>query len=265
MAPKKSTKAAGSKPKAAKTTTKAKAAAPAAAEAVPGHNSGKYDLDVENQKLFVGHHLPNIKTLRDKVATATANLRNGYKTAKAEGGFTKADFDTAIQIEDAEKEAKAKARIARQMVIARYMGKALGNQLELFLEPDRTPSSDIAFEEGKQDHLANKPAKPGYDPSTEQHRKYMEGYHSVTETRVTEGIKPLSPKKQKEAAIAEDEAAKAAEAAKINGQKEADAEAFDGPPPALQTQTSGVPTSRAQFLAAQERERAEGSAFSKKN
>lgn len=223
-------------------------------------------MDDENRKLFLGVHLPEIKKLREKLATANSNLRNAYKTAKAEGQFTKADFDTAIALEDEEKEARAKARIARQLVIARYMGKSLGAQLELFLEPDRTPASDIAFDEGKMDALAGKPAKPNYDPSTEQHRRYMEGYHATTASQTeknVKGIKPLHPEVAKDAAAVQ--AAKDANAA----QRQGDAAAFEGavPPPALKETTSGVPTSRAQFLAQQQKEKevAEGSAFSKRN
>lgn len=260
-------KAAAKKPGAKKTAEKAPAAeAPKAMASPPKlYNT---PMDEENRKLFLNTHLPSIKALRDKLNTANANLRNAYKTAKAEGNFTKADFDTAIAIEDEEKEAKAKARIARQLVIARYMGKSLGAQLELFLAPDMTPSSDIAFSEGEQDAVENKPAKPTYHPSTEQHRRYMEGYHSVSEKRVKEGIKPLHPE------VASDQEAKAEKEAKTKAQKDKDAEVFDNtsgaaaePPPALKETTSGIPTSRAQFIAQQAAKAGNGedSAFSRKN
>lgn len=221
--------------------------------------SNLMSMDEENRKLFLNVHLPEIKKLREKLNTANANLRNGYKTAKAEGGFTKADFDYAVQVEDEEKEAKAKARIARQLVIARYMGKGLGRQLELFLEEDRTPAGDIAFEEGKQDAIQNKPAKPEYHPATEQHRRYMEGYHSVSEERVKGGIKPLHPE------VAADKEATDAVKQANEAQRQKDAKAFEGgKEPEKEEITSGVPTSRAQFLAQQQLEK-EQSAFSKKN
>lgn len=242
-------KAAGGK------TPKAQKEPKTAAKAAPASEPKIFNtpLDEENQKLF-HHHLPIVKNLREKVATATANLRNAYKTAKAEGAFTKADFDTAIQIEDAEKEARTKARIARQLTIARYMGKSLGAQLELFLEPDRTPASDIAYEEGRQAALQNVSggAKPPYDPSTEQFRRFMEGFHSVSEERVTNGIKPLHPE------VAADQQSQAEKDAKIAEQKAEDEKAFEAP-------TSGVPMSRAQFIAQQQAKEQEGSAFSRKN
>lgn len=275
MAPRKSTKppkaAASKSPKADKPKAEKPKAEKPAAKASPPPRVFNTPIDEENRTLFLTHHLPKIKQLREKVATATSNLRNAYKTAKAEGSFTKADFDTAIAIEDAEKEAKTKAKIARQLVIARYMGKALGGQLDLFLEPDRTPSSDLAFEEGKQAALENKPAKPDYDPSTEQYRRYMEGYHSVSEARIKDGIKK---KEEKPDAMAEDGAMRDAEAkqkAANEAQRAADASEFEKAPATLQEQTSGVPTSRAQFLAQQQKEKetytakAGDSEFSRRN
>lgn len=219
-------------------------------------------VNEDEQRLFINVHLPEVKKLREKLASANSNLRNAYKKAKAEGSFTKADFDSAIEMEDAEKEAKAKARIARQLVIARFMGAGLGAQLDLFLEPDRTPASDIAYEEGKQAAIQNASggAKPKYDPSTEQFRRYMEGFHSVSEKRVKEGIKPLHPE------VKADEQAKAKEKAKVEAQKSEDASAFEQ----KEEPSSGVAMSRADFLRQQQMkkaqaEEAESSEFSRKN
>ena len=39
--------------------------------------------------------------------------------------------------------------------------------------------------------MSNKAANPSYDPSTPQHAKYLEGFHSVSEALVKGGIKPL--------------------------------------------------------------------------
>lgn len=240
-----------------KTTKGKKPDEPKQAEPAPAaaKRPNTTDADEENRKLFLNVHLPKIKQLRDRLATANSNLRNAYKTAKAEGSFTKTDFDTAIEMEDAEKEARAKARIARTLVIARYMGSAMGAQLDLFLEPDRTPAADRAFDEGKMAAMKGETAKPPYDPSTEQHRKFMEGYHSVSEQRVKEGIKPLSKKEQKAAAekeAADDDKATKAQKAANQAQRAADEKAFESPPESLKQQTSGVPTSRAAFLKQQQ-------------
>jgi hypothetical protein len=39
--------------------------------------------------------------------------------------------------------------------------------------------------------MQHAPAKPGYDPATEQHREYMRGYHEVQEQILKENIKPV--------------------------------------------------------------------------
>jgi hypothetical protein len=159
------------------------------------------NMDRADQEAFL-QHLKQVKAQRDKIAGATADLRNMYKEAKGHG-FEKADFDTAIAIETAEKEAKLRAKIARQFYVSKLCGKKLGNQLELFSEPDRTPSSDIAFEEGTRDCMDKERAKPAYDPSTEQYRRYMEGYHAEQARQLKGGIKPTEkPAKPAKAAAA---------------------------------------------------------------
>lgn len=221
-----------------------------AVAAKPQSTANTDDLDREEKALFL-NHLPLVKKARDRVATAVADLRVLYKRAKAEGGFTKADFDTAIAVETAENEARERAAIARKLKIAKIMGSSLGAQLDMFLEPDRTPAADIAFQEGESDALQNKIAKPKYDPSTEQARKYLEGFHSVSEKRIKEGIGKLDPV-----------AAKAAEQetkgnVETDLQKAQDAKAFDKPnggpeKPADAPPPSNPAMTRSQFKAQEE-------------
>jgi len=140
----------------------------------------------EDKALFL-HHLPKIKAQRDKIATAVSDLRLLYKTAKADG-FEKADFDMALAIETAEKEAKTKAKIARQLQIAQFVDADLGQQLDMFLEPSRVPAVDRAYNEGQSAAMQHRAAKPGYDMATEQHREYMRGYHEVQTKQLKAGI-----------------------------------------------------------------------------
>lgn len=209
--------------KADKAEARAGGKAGAFAVAKPQSTANTDDLDREEKALFL-NHLPLVKKARERIASATSEIRLLYKRAKAEGGFTKADFDTAIAVETAENEARERAAIARKLRIAQIMGSSLGAQLDMFLEPDRTPAADNAFAEGEADAMQNKPARPKYDPSTEQARKYLEGFHSVSEKLIKDGIGKLDP-----------EASKAAErAAKVNVetdlQKARDAKAFDQEP-----------------------------------
>lgn len=246
------------------------------------------ELDQEEKALFL-NHMPKIKVAKEAVATATANLRNLYKKAKAEGGFEKADFDYAFELETAEKEAKARAKIARNLKIAKIVGSDLGAQLDMFLEPVRVPAADRAYEEGRAAAMKNEPARPKYDPSTEQSRKYLEGYHSVSADRVKEGIGKLDPEA---AALADKEVAGKVEA---DTQRAQDAKTFDKPAgdavadipggdkPAPETvkpsggvpndaPKSGTPLTRAQFKAQEDAKKAAAladaggeSAFSKRN
>lgn len=205
------------------------------------------DLDREEKALFL-NHLPLVKKARDRLGSATADLRNLYKRAKAEGGFTKADFDTAIAVETAENEARERAAIARKLKIAKIMGSSLGAQLDMFLEPDRTPAADNAFAEGESDAMQNIPARPKYDPSTEQARKYLEGFHSVSEKRIKEGIGKLDPEAAKAAKL------EAQGKVETDLQKAQDAKTFDASnqSEAYKPPASGVAMTRDQFKAQQE-------------
>lgn len=209
--------------------------------------------DPEAKALFL-NHLPKVKDLRAKVATATANLRNALKSAKAQGGFEKADFDYAIEVETAEKEAKARAQIARRLTIARYMGSDLGAQLELFLEPDRTPAADRAYHEGQTVSMQGGTPRPDYAPETEQYRQFMAGYND-DQARIASGIKKTDAQKEIEA----DEKLTKAQKAAIKKQQDEDAKAFESAKPKAATSpepkeppTSGTPMTRAEFLAQQQ-------------
>lgn len=232
---------------------------PPAAAAAPSTSVNTDDLDREEKALFL-HHMPLIKAAKEALNTANGHLRNMYKKAKAEGNFTKADFDTAFALETAEKEARERAKIARQLKIARIVGSSMGNQLEMFLEPDRTPAVDIAREEGERDALAKQPAKPKYDPSTEQYRSYMEAWHHANAGTVKDGIKRLDPEIEKHAEQSAKDKAKAdqqrAQDDKAFAQSDKPAAENDKPADPPPVPQSGTPMTRAQFKAQQEAARA---------
>lgn len=234
--------------KPAKKATPVKAPKPKASDSKPAAVKAAPKIfnndDPEAKALFL-QHLPKIKDLKERLNTANANLRNAYKSAKAQGAFEKADFDYAFQLETAEQEAKTRAKIARNLTIARYMGSDLGAQLDMFLEPVRTPAADRAYAEGETAAMQNETAKPVYAPETEQYRKYMEGYHSVQAKQVGKGIEKLHPDVEK------DVKQTAAEKAKIK--KQQDAKAFDaGAKEEATPVTSGVAMTRAEFEAQQQ-------------
>lgn len=200
------------------------------------------DVDIEARALFL-QHLPKIAELKTKLNTANANLRNAYKTAKSDG-FLKDDFEIAFQMQGDGGEKARKAAIARQLTIAKWLGCDLGNQLDLFVEDERVPAADRAYEEGVTDCLQNIAAKPSYAPDTEQYRRYMAGFHDTTAKMVNGkgGIGKLHP------AVEEDVKETAAQKAKTEAQKTADAKAFDGTGGEKlkpEDVTSGTPMTRA--------------------
>jgi hypothetical protein len=237
--PKKAADDAANRSKAKKTADTVKApgkASPAVAAAKKNP-----DTDQEAKALFL-QALPKIAELKAKLNTANANLRNAYKTAKADG-FHKKDFDTAFQMQGADGEKAKKAAIARELTIAKWLGCDLGSQLDLFLEDARVPAADRAYDEGVSASMKNEVAKPDYHPATEQYRKYMEGYHADQERQLKKGITKLPE------AVEEDVKATAAKNTKVAEQKGADAQEFDGKGKPADPVTSGVAMTRSQHEA----------------
>lgn len=150
----------------------------------------------EERELFLGKngYLPAVEAALARVASATAEVRNLYKKAKAHG-FEKHDFVIAMECKTPEKEAKLKGKVVRTLSIANVMGTKLGEMLEAVLEHmPRVPAADQAYQEGNLDaakHLAADPSQ--YHPTTEQYRQYMEGYHAEQERQVKAGIQETEP------------------------------------------------------------------------
>jgi hypothetical protein len=174
------------KTKAKKTVRKA-AKVDKAPEIAVRRRRGSNKVNEESKALFLDHHLPKIARLRDVVATATANLRNGYKTANADG-FLKRDFDVAFRLKGQLGEKEIKAQIARDMTIAKWLGFAIGKQLDLFLDADDHDVEGQAYSEGEEASRENRPAEPIYAPGTPGFDAYMRGFHDHQE-EMAQGIK----------------------------------------------------------------------------
>lgn len=152
--------------------------------------AGSNTLDPEKRALFLANKDKYAKAI-EKQKKATADVRNIAKTIKADG-FTLRQVKLAIQLDDPEGEAEFRSLIANDLLAAQYQGAAIGSQLSMFLEPDRTPAVDIAADEGQRDAMEHKPAKPSYDPSTPQYSSYMTAYGDEQGRQVAKGIKPLA-------------------------------------------------------------------------
>lgn len=171
------------KPKLDKTDAKKE---PKAAKVVAGSNSA----DPEMRALFLADKERYAKA-SERQKKATADVRNIAKQIKADG-FTLRQVKLAIQLDTPEGEADFKSLIANDLLAAQYVGAAIGSQLQLFLEPDRTPAVDSAYADGQKASMEGKSAKPPYDPSTPQAMRWLEGFNDDTARRVKSGIKPLA-------------------------------------------------------------------------
>lgn len=181
------------KPKTAKAKKPAKKtteAAPAAKGSVAQDNVPK--ADPEMRALAISH--------RDKYAKLKARMGSVQKDFRAFGkevksdGFTMRQIKLMVELSTAEGEAAWRMTIANDLIAAQYQGAAIGQQLALFLEPDRTPAVDIGYDQGVQDCMEGKTAKSPYAPSVPQTQSYLQGYADEQERRLKGGIKKLEPK-----------------------------------------------------------------------
>lgn len=202
-----------------------------AAKAAIGHNSA----DPKLRTLFLSYMngengCPSIPNLKSLVSKANSKYRAALKAAKKDG-FEQFMFETAALVGTPEGEAEFKTKIGRQLLAAQFMGSTVGSQLDLFNEPDRTPATDRAYDEGKQASMSNQAAVPKYSPETEQYRQYMAGFHDHQAT-LAKGIKQKPDKPVKEPAANRVPAAPGA------------------------GQTSGTPMTRSQLKAMQQQQAA---------
>jgi hypothetical protein len=107
-----------------------------------------------------------------------------------EDGFSMRQIKLMVELSTPEGEQAWRMTIANDLIAAQYQGAGIGQQLVLFLEPDRTPSVDVAFDEGQRDSMEGKPPKPRYDPSVPQYQRYLDGFHDHNGKMAMDGIKP---------------------------------------------------------------------------
>jgi hypothetical protein len=172
------------KPKADKKprTKKSAAAAPVpeAKGSVPQDNVPKADPKMRELAL---HHRDTYIKRKAALSKAQRDMQALGKEVKGDG-LTMRQIKLMVELSTPEGEAAWRMTVANDLIAAQYQGAAVGQQLVLFLEPDRTPAVDIAYDSGVQDSMEGKAAKPGFHPSTPQHASYMKGYHDETERRV---------------------------------------------------------------------------------
>lgn len=160
---------------------------PGAAKAAPPTNEPKADPQMRE---LARHHRDKYVKLKERLGKAQADMRLLGKEVKGDG-LSMRQIKLMVELSTPEGEAAWRMTVANDLIAAQYQGAAIGQQLALFLEPDRTPAVDIAYDLGVQDSIDGKAAKPPFDPSVPQHEKYMAGYHAETERRLKAGIQKL--------------------------------------------------------------------------
>jgi hypothetical protein len=162
--------------------------APGASAQGPGEGHNSSISDDERRALAFQHRDKYASALATK-KSADALFKNVCKSAKAELGDGAVEvIKHLIALQEPEGEEAIRENLQLQADALRWAGVPLGTQIDFDLrEPDRMPSVDRAFEEGKRMSAEGRPAKPEYDPSTPQYRAFMDGY-ADDQTRLMEGV-----------------------------------------------------------------------------
>jgi len=152
---------------------KTKADAPGADAAGIGDNSEKAVLTPDEKRQLFLSHRSSWAEYRAKVAAAE-EFGKDVKAALKSDGFSVKD----MQIADAlvNDDTKVVAEVRNRLEIASWLGHPMGHQLEMFDEPDRTPVTDRAYDDGKMASMSDKQRKPPHSPETEAYRAWMAGY-----------------------------------------------------------------------------------------
>lgn len=128
----------------------------------------------QQQALFFNHKKAYEKELEAK-KKADASFKVACKLIKAEG--TKlSDVKLAIDLEDPEAGAEMRARIERELKVARWMNVPVGTQFSLLDETDRTPIDEKTYNDGKKAGLSGEPAKPPNHTPPSLFNKWLDGH-----------------------------------------------------------------------------------------
>jgi hypothetical protein len=136
-----------------------------------GHNIEGLS-DAQRQALHLSQHVPAYEKALAAYKAAGSELKRVGKEIKAEGGSV-AKCKRTIALRTPEGEAAFKAEMAELAEIAAWSG--VGVQLDLLVN-DREPADDRAFGEGKRAGMSGETARPPYDPSTSQHKRWLDGH-----------------------------------------------------------------------------------------
>lgn len=158
--------------------------------------AGSNSVDRDKQRLAVVHRDAYI---RRKAAVSKANRDMAALKKLIKGdNFTVKQITIMADLQTPEGEAAVKLSVAQTLEAARWASNPLGAQLEMFMEPDRTPAVDQAREDGIRAAMEGKSLKPPYDPSTPQYSAFAEAWHGEQERMMKKGLKKLGEDTEKE-------------------------------------------------------------------
>jgi ribosome modulation factor len=155
----------------------------------PGHNS--VDLTEEQRRAQLIKGCVEIEELQESVATLRTAIGNVKKRLKAVG-IERFEVDYALRLRrvDETEELDKRRREAR---IAAWCNHPIGTQPDLFSdEPDRTPSVDKSFEDGKIAGMEGRGCEAPTHLGQEQQQSWIKGWGEGQELLAVKGFSPLS-------------------------------------------------------------------------
>jgi hypothetical protein len=163
-----------------------------------GDNSGieaPLELSADERRQLFLRDVEQYGEAKAALASATADVRNARKRAKADG-FTRTELEAAVAMHDPAGEERVRMEVLERLRAAKWMGAALGTQFDLL---ERLQSGQGAyfgpsdpFDAGKLASMQNQPRKPPHDPGTEAYEAWMNGYAQDQE-RISRGFKSRPP------------------------------------------------------------------------
>lgn len=159
----------------------------------PGHNSGEPQIELteEERRARLIRGVKEIEDLTDQLKPIQDKIKDVKKFLKGIG-FDKFEVDYAMRLKRVD-ETEELDRRRREARVAQWFNHPIGMQPDLFSdEPDRTPSVDKAYEDGKIAGMEGLTCAPPTHLGQEQNQRWIEGWGDGQELIAVKGFKPLS-------------------------------------------------------------------------
>lgn len=156
-----------------------------------GHNSANIELTQEQRCALLVQGCKKIEDYQASLETIKSNIRNVRKSLKADG-FERFEVDYALRLRKVD-DTEELDRRRREARIAQWLNHPIGTQFDLFSdEPDRTPSVDKSYADGKVAGMEGVTCSPPSHLGQEQQQSWIKGWSYGQSLLATEGFSPLS-------------------------------------------------------------------------